>query len=55
LNKQILLVVYVQKCHDLNVSRPKSHIPLINTDKLFNPNLEPCQVLYHSGSEWIWQ
>jgi len=53
LNKQMLLVVYVQKCHDRNVSRSKSHVPLSNIDKLFNPNLEPCQVLYHSGSEWI--
>jgi len=51
----MLLAVYVQKCYDRNVSRPKSHVPLINIGKLFNPNLEPCQVLYHSGLEWIWQ
>jgi len=46
----MLSVVCVQKCHDRNVSRPKSHVTLRNIDKYFNPNLEPCQVLYHSGS-----
>jgi len=28
----MLSVVYVQKCHDRNVSRPKSHVPLRNID-----------------------
>ena len=37
------------------MSRPKclqteKSVPLRNIDKLFNPNLEPCQVLYHSRS-----
>jgi len=51
----MLMHVYIQKCHDQNISRPKSHVTLRKIDKLFKSNLEPCQVLHHSRSEWIWQ
>jgi len=38
------------------MSRPiclqtEKSVPLRNIEKLFNPNLETCQVLYHSRSE----
>jgi len=37
------------------MSQPKclqteKSVPLRNIDKLFNPNLEPCHMLYHSRS-----
>ena len=46
----MLSFFYVQKCLDLQTEKL---VPLRNIDKLFNPNLETFQVLYHSRLDWI--